>query len=99
MNPNDTSGSITTGYIYTMPQQGWQCPVCRRCYAPTTMMCLYCPEPPVWDNTTTTTCPDGKLGHTVTITQRPVEQADAWFDRHDFYDADDLFGFGDDYDY
>ena len=24
--------------------QGWQCPVCRRVYSPTTTMCLYCGE-------------------------------------------------------
>lgn len=23
-------------------QQGWQCPVCRRVYSPTTSMCYYC---------------------------------------------------------
>ena len=26
-----------------MPQQGWQCPICKRVYAPTTEMCYYCP--------------------------------------------------------
>ena len=24
--------------------QGWQCPVCKRVYSPTTTMCLYCGE-------------------------------------------------------
>lgn len=23
-------------------QQGWQCPICKRVYSPTTMMCMYC---------------------------------------------------------
>jgi hypothetical protein len=23
-------------------QQGWQCPICKRVYSPTTPMCLYC---------------------------------------------------------
>ena len=23
-------------------QQGWQCPICRRVYSPTTPMCYYC---------------------------------------------------------
>ncbi len=22
--------------------QGWQCPICKRIYSPTTIMCLYC---------------------------------------------------------
>jgi len=33
-------------------QQGWQCPVCKRVYSPTTPMCLYCGKSEV---TTTTT--------------------------------------------
>ncbi len=23
-------------------QQGWQCPICKRVYSPTTFMCFYC---------------------------------------------------------
>ena len=23
-------------------QQGWQCPICKRVYSPSTMMCFYC---------------------------------------------------------
>ena len=23
-------------------QQGWQCPICKRVYSPTTPMCMYC---------------------------------------------------------
>ena len=23
-------------------QQGWQCPICKRVYSPTTSMCFYC---------------------------------------------------------
>ena len=28
---------------YTAIQQGWQCPACLRVYAPSVMMCHYCP--------------------------------------------------------
>lgn len=31
-------------------QQGWQCPICKHVYSPTTPMCFYCGE----DGTTTT---------------------------------------------
>lgn len=36
---------MATGDIYnfTVPQQGWQCPCCRRVYSPTTVMCWFCP--------------------------------------------------------
>lgn len=30
------------GYSDGFAQQGWQCPVCKRVYSPTTPMCLYC---------------------------------------------------------
>ena len=33
-------------------QQGWQCPICKRVYSPTTIMCLYCGNTEY--NTTTT---------------------------------------------
>lgn len=39
-------------------QQGWQCPICKRVYSPTTPMCYYC------GNTGTTTT------DTVTVTQQ-----------------------------
>lgn len=29
---------IDSGYV----PQGWQCPICKRVYSPTTMMCMYC---------------------------------------------------------
>ena len=29
-------------YEYNCAPQGWQCPVCRRVYSPTTPWCLYC---------------------------------------------------------
>lgn len=35
-------------------QQGWQCPVCRRVYSPSTPMCYVCPDTP----TTTSTVED-----------------------------------------
>lgn len=29
--------------MYEIPvQQGWQCPICKRIYSPTTFMCFYC---------------------------------------------------------
>ena len=29
--------------MYEIPvQQGWQCPLCKRIYSPTTYMCFYC---------------------------------------------------------
>lgn len=31
---------IDSGYV----PQGWQCPICKRVYSPTTMMCMYCGE-------------------------------------------------------
>ena len=36
----------------TFAQQGWQCPICKRVYSPTTLMCLYCGN---YEETTTTT--------------------------------------------
>jgi len=41
-------------------ETGWVCPICRRVYAPSMMMCSYCPP-----NTTTAT------GTNVTITWNP----------------------------
>ena len=35
-------------------QQGWQCPICKRIYSPTTTMCYYCNQ----DTTITTTSTD-----------------------------------------
>ena len=35
-------------------QQGWQCPVCKRVYSPTTPMCWYCGNGTVTTSTTTT---------------------------------------------
>lgn len=29
---------------YNFAQQGWQCPICKRVYSPSTMMCFYCGE-------------------------------------------------------
>ena len=36
-------------------QQGWQCPICKRVYAPSVPMCFYC------GNTRITTTSDTKL--------------------------------------
>lgn len=27
---------------YNFAQQGWQCPICKRVYSPSTVMCCYC---------------------------------------------------------
>lgn len=27
---------------HNFAQQGWQCPICKRVYSPSTMMCCYC---------------------------------------------------------
>lgn len=27
---------------FSQEQQGWQCPICKRVYSPTTTMCMYC---------------------------------------------------------
>lgn len=35
-------------------QQGWQCPICRRVYSPSTVMCLYCGHQTTITTTTTT---------------------------------------------
>ena len=35
-------------------QQGWQCPICKRVYSPTTMMCMYCGEEGATKTYTTT---------------------------------------------
>lgn len=30
--------TIDNNYV----SQGWQCPICKRVYSPTTQMCMYC---------------------------------------------------------
>jgi len=41
-------------------QQGWQCPICKKVYAPSTHMCFYCPpKEQTWtSNNTTSNAPD-----------------------------------------
>ena len=29
-------------YDFTFTPQGWQCPVCKRVYSPSTSMCMFC---------------------------------------------------------
>lgn len=41
-------------YDNTFIQQGWECPKCKRVYAPSTPMCWYCPTP-----ITTSNVPNG----------------------------------------
>ena len=42
-SPNVRKGDgIVMSYEFQIFQQGWQCPVCKRVYSPTTQMCLYC---------------------------------------------------------
>lgn len=43
-------------------QQGWQCPICKRVYSPTTAMCYY--------------CGNGETVTTTTVTVNPQE--DCW---------------------
>ena len=40
-------------YEFTAPQ-GWQCPICKRVYSPTTSMCYYCGNEKTVVGTTTT---------------------------------------------
>ena len=35
-------------------QQGWQCPICKRVYSPTTTMCYYCGNTETITSNTTT---------------------------------------------
>ena len=38
-------------------QQGWQCPICKRVYSPTTSMCYYCGNTETVTTTTVTVNP------------------------------------------
>ena len=38
----------------TFAQQGWQCPICKRVYSPTTCMCFYCGNSTVTTSTNVT---------------------------------------------
>lgn len=54
---------MATGDYFNFPQQGWQCPVCKRVYSPTVTMCFTCPS--TFTTTYTpftqiTHCPHGK---------------------------------------
>ena len=43
-------------------QQGWQCPICKRIYSPTTTMCYYCNQDTITTSSTDTgTCITGIL--------------------------------------
>jgi hypothetical protein len=39
--------------LVSMAQQGWQCPVCKHVFSPSTPVCFYCP--PKTETTTNTT--------------------------------------------
>lgn len=39
-------------YSYSAPQ-GWQCPICKKIYSPSTPSCTYCNSSYVTQNTTT----------------------------------------------
>lgn len=41
-----------------MPQQGWQCPVCKNVYAPFTQQCLKCWTQGTVTTTTTSSIPE-----------------------------------------
>lgn len=68
---------------YNFAQQGWQCPICKRVYSPTTPWCYYCGgESKTWTDTSTSgdTPPvDYPSSHTVTIPYEPNEpNLDCW---------------------
>ena len=47
-------GEVEMSYEFQeLVQQGWQCPVCKRVYSPTTPMCLYCGNGEVTTRTST----------------------------------------------
>ena len=51
-----------------IPQQGWQCPICKRIYSPHTFMCYYCGgEQKIETTTETTTATNSPYRDTVTI--------------------------------
>lgn len=41
-------------YTIESVPQGWQCPICKRVYSPTTIMCAYCGEEGATKISTTT---------------------------------------------
>ena len=55
---------------YTAIQQGWQCPVCRRVWAPSVAMCNYCPAQPV-ASTGTHVFPGCSCGTAIPCTWHP----------------------------
>lgn len=40
----NTSSTYIGNSDIIQPQQGWECPKCGRVYAPTNLMCWYCPN-------------------------------------------------------
>lgn len=55
-------------YDFSYAPQGWQCPVCKRVYSPSTLMCMYCGGDKVnvttGSNVNTATAPVGRIGDT-----------------------------------
>lgn len=45
-------------YDFNFAPQGWQCPVCKRVYAPSTPWCYFCGGSTVTSTTTTTSDPN-----------------------------------------
>ena len=56
-------------------QQGWQCPICKRVYSPTTLMCYYCGNgvPYTVSSTTVDAVIDWLHHESVTKSEKPEE--------------------------
>ena len=75
-------------YDFSYTPQGWQCPVCKRVYSPSTLMCLYCGGDKVnvttGSNVGTTATPVGIIGDTdipiyplkVSLVEAPEKEKD-----------------------
>ena len=59
-------------YQKILPQQGWQCPICRRVYSPTTAMCFYCGNGEEFVSTTFTTGYKVDYAHNENMTNERV---------------------------
>ena len=64
-------------------QQGWQCPLCKRIYAPFVTECFYCPESGEKMMTTTT----GTNPQTDTLTLRDIVGEVARMKLHELEDS------------
>ena len=62
---------VNGSYLEDICPQGWQCPVCKRVYSPTTFMCCYCGANGTTISTTGTTI--STTGTTTTVTSGYVD--------------------------